>query len=56
MTSPNGEKAGLTIERHIGGTTYIVKSTYSENATETAVEKMRRLILKDSEKVLKNGK
>ena len=47
---------GPTITREIGGTTYIVTSVYSENATETAVQKMQRLILKDAEKVLKNGK
>ena len=47
---------GPTITRKIGGTTYIVTSEYSKNATETAVQKMQRLILKDAEKVLKNGK
>lgn len=47
---------GTTIERHIGGTTYIVSSTYSEKATETAAQKMRRIILKEADKVLKNDK
>jgi len=47
---------GPTIELHIGGTTYIVTSTYSSKATETAVQKMERLILKDTEKVLRNSK
>ena len=47
---------GPTITRKIGGTTYIVTSEYSKNATETAVQKMQRLILKDAEKVLKNSK
>lgn len=51
MLSPNGDKSGPTIERQIGGTRYIVTSTYSKNATETAVDKMRRLILKHAEKV-----
>lgn len=50
-----GER-GPTITRKIGGTTYIVTSEYSKNATETAVQKMQRLILKDAEKVLKNNK
>jgi len=47
---------GPTIELHIGGTTYIVTSTYSKTATETAVQKMERPILKDAEKILKNSK
>ncbi len=50
------EQNGPTIRRKIGGTTYIVTSEYSKNATETAVQKMQRLILKDAEKVLKNSK
>ena len=41
------------MEKEIGGTIYKITSVYSKNATETAVEKMRRLILKDSDKVLK---
>ena len=45
-----------TIERKIGNTTYIVSGQYSPTATENAAKKMRRLILKESEKVLKNGK
>lgn len=40
---------GPTMERKIGGTIYKVTSVYSRNATETAVQKMRRLILKDAE-------
>ncbi len=47
---------GPTIKLNIGGTTYIVTSTYSKTATETAVQKMKRLILKDAEKVLRNSK
>ena len=45
---------GPTIEKKIGGTTYRITSVYSKNATETAVQKMRRLILKCADKVLKN--
>ena len=56
MLSPDGGKPGPAIERQIGGTKYIVTSTYSENATETAIEKMRRLILKDADKVSKYRK
>ena len=48
--------SGPTLTRKIGGTTYIVTSVYSKNATETAVQKMRRLILKDADKVLKRLK
>jgi len=47
---------GPTIKLNIGETTYIVTSTYSSKATETAVQKMERLILKDTEKVLRNSK
>lgn len=47
---------GPTMEKKIGGTTYKVTSVYSKNATETAVQKMRRLILKDADKVLKKLK
>lgn len=44
---------GPTMEKKIGGTIYKITSVYSKNATETAVQKMRRLILKDAEIVLK---
>lgn len=47
---------GPTMEKKIGGTIYKVTSVYSRNATETAVQKMRRLILKDAEIVLKKLK
>lgn len=50
---PESDLRGPTIEKKIGGTTYKVTSVYSKNATETAVQKMRRLILKDAEIVLK---
>lgn len=50
------EQNGPTIRRKIGGTTYIVTSEYSKNATETVVQKIQRLILKDAEKVFKNSK
>lgn len=51
MSAPDSGIPGPMIERQIGGTKYIVTSIYSKNATETAVEKMRRLILKDAEKI-----
>ncbi len=55
MEEPDIQR-GPTIELHIGGTTYIVTSTYSKTATETAVQKMERVILKEAEKVLRNSK
>lgn len=56
MTSPDGGIQGPIIERQIGGTTYIVTAQYSPTVRENASQIMRRLILKESEKVLKNGK
>lgn len=50
----DSELQGPTLEKEIGGTVYKITSVYSKNATETAVQKMRRLILKDAEIVLKN--
>lgn len=38
-------------QRTIGGTTYIIVSEFSKDARENAIEKMRRIILEDSEKV-----
>lgn len=40
------------IEQTTGGTTYIVTAEYSATATENALEKIRRIILKDCKKVL----
>lgn len=53
---PDSDLNGPTMEKEIGGTIYRITSTYSKKATETAVEKMRRLILKDAEIVLKKLK
>ena len=50
---PDSDLSGPTMEKNIGGTTYKITSVYSRNATETAVQKMRRLILKGAEIVLK---
>ena len=52
----DNKQNGPTLEKKIGGTTYKVTSVYSQKATETAVQKMERLILKDIEKVTKSGK
>lgn len=43
------------LERKIGGTTYIVTGQFSATARETAVEKIQRIILKESEKLLKSA-
>ena len=56
MFSSDGGIPGPTMERQIGGTTYIVTSSYSKTATETAAQKMRRIILKESKKVLESAK
>lgn len=45
-----------TFERKIGNTIYIVAARYTPAATENAAQKMRRFILKESEKALKSGK
>ena len=50
----DSELRGPTMEKKIGGTIYKVTSVYSRNATESAVQKMRRLIQKDTDKVLKS--
>lgn len=52
----DSDLSGPTIEKKIGGTVYKITSVYSRNATETAAQKMRRLILKNAEIVLKKLK
>lgn len=44
-----------SLEREISGTTYIVTGHFSPTARETAVEKMQRIILKESEKLYKSA-
>lgn len=56
MLSSANDIKGPTIERQIGGTKFIVTSAFSRKATETAVQKMRRLILKDAKKVMESEK
>lgn len=53
MATSNSDLSGPTLEKKIGGTTYKVTSVYSQKATETAVQKMERLILKDADKVIR---
>ena len=45
------EKTIHTIEKQIGGTIYIVESVFSDNAKETAYDKLKRLILNDTNSV-----
>lgn len=37
------------IKKKIGDTVYIIENVISENAKETAYDKVRRLVLKDTE-------
>ena len=48
--------AGPTLEKRIGATVYRVTGTFSDTATETAVTKMRRLVLRDAEKLGTGGR
>ncbi len=45
------EKTTYTTEKQIGGTIYIVESVFSDNAKETAYDKLKRLILNDTNSV-----
>ena len=45
------EKTIHTIEKQIGDTIYIVESAVSSNAKETAYDKLKRLILNDTNSV-----
>ena len=45
------EKVVHTIEKQIGDTIYIIESAVSSNAKETAYEKLKRLILNDTNSV-----
>lgn len=50
---PSGQKETRTpivTETKIGATVYRVTGTFSKDAKETAVDKMRRLILRDVER------
>lgn len=41
------------LRKKIGGTVYIVTGTLSDSARETAVDKMRRIILNEAETLAK---
>ena len=55
MSAESPKLTGPTLERKIGATTYRVTGVFSENATETAASKMRRLIFRDAEKLGTGG-
>ena len=43
-----------TYETKFGNTTYFVRRSFSPNATETINDKIKRLILKDLDKLITN--
>ena len=45
-----------TYETKYGNTTYIVRRSFSPNATETINDKIKRLILKDLDKLINERK
>ena len=45
------EKVVHTTEKQIGDTIYIIESAFSRNAKETAYDKLKRLILNDTNSV-----
>ena len=47
------ERASPVIKKMVDGTLYIVENAVSQSAKETAYEKVKRLILKDTENYLK---
>ena len=49
------EKTGSVIKKMVGGTLYIIEYAVSPSAKETAYEKVKRLILKDTENYLKKA-
>ena len=51
MPTQRREPVPINIEKRIGATVYRVTGTFSTTAKETADQKMRRLILRDAEKL-----
>ena len=49
------ENRGTVIKKMVDGTLYIVENAVSHSAKETAYEKVKRLILKDTENYLKKA-
>ena len=47
------EKPSTVVKKMIDGTLYIIENAVSEKARETPYEKVKRLILKDTESYLK---
>ena len=53
-TQERSEFMNETYETKYGNTTYIVRRSFSPNATETINDKIKRLILKDLDKLITN--
>lgn len=49
------ENQGTVIKKMVDGTLYIIENAVSQSAKETAYEKVKRLILKDTENYLKKA-
>ena len=49
------ERVSPVIKKMVDGTLYIVENAVSQSAKETAYEKVKRLILKDTENYLKKA-
>ena len=56
MSTDCKKATGPTLEKRIGATTYRVTGAFSDRATETAVAKIRRLVLRDAEKLGTSGR
>lgn len=56
MSTDCKKATGPILEKQIGATTYRVTGTFSASATETAEAKMRRLVLRDAEKLKASGR
>lgn len=56
MSTDCRNATGPTLEKRIGATTYRVTGIFSNDAAETAEAKMRRLILRDAEKLRISGR
>ena len=54
QVSERSEFMNETYETKYGNATYIVRRSFSPNATETINDKIKRLILKDLDKLIAN--
>ena len=49
------ERASSVVKKKVDGTLYIIENAVSQSAKETAYEKVKRLILKDTDNYLKKA-